>query len=215
MNYYYDILINLNEEKVFEFYEWVDTDPIEHIKKIPVIRVKSKVIKDFLTYNIEIREPLLSEIYLKTEVTNNKLVKNISYMFLITDTKTALVVECNVSGRIICLSKLLLSDELNLLEISYAFEEEKISYEKLDKKKIKKELRLENDIRNFLLCEIKTLYENKEVPKLKYLYYEWTNELSDDLDFIFKELKKLINGKFSDSHYEIYELVKLSYQSSK
>jgi len=215
MNYYYDILINLNEEKVFEFYEWIDTDPIEHIKKIPIIRVKSKVIKDFLTYNVELHEPLLSDIYLKTEVTNNKLVKNIPYMLLVTDTKSALVIECNVSGRIICLSKLLLIDELNLAEIAYAFEEEKISYERLDKKKIKKELRLEENVRNFLLCEIKTLYEKNETSKLKYLYYEWTNELNDDLDFIIKELKKLINGKFTDSHYEIYELVKLSYQSSK
>ena len=41
MNYYYDIVLNLNEE-LYEFYEWEENDSIDFIKKIPLFRVSTK-----------------------------------------------------------------------------------------------------------------------------------------------------------------------------
>lgn len=212
MNYYYDILVNLNEIRPFEFYEWLDTDPVEHIKKIPLIRVKTKVIKDFLTFDICIDTEFLNKIFLKTECSDNKEIKNIDYMFLVTDTKCALVIETNQLGEVICLSKLLLNEELNLLEIAYAFDEEILLYKRLNKKEITEGLRIESQIKKFLLCEIKTLLEKKENLKLRYIYYEWTNKKEDDINLIYKELEKLIKEPFIDKHYDIYRLIKLSYQ---
>ena len=215
MNYYYDILINLNETKPIDFYEWMDTDPIEHVKKIPIVRVKTRVIKDFLTHNIRISNDLLDKIFLKTEIFGDKSIKNIDYMILLTDTKCALVVEMNNKGDVICLSKLLLKEELNLLEIAYAFDEEELVYTKLSKKELKKELRIESQVRKFLLLEIKTLFEKKDNLKLKYIYYEWTNLIEKDEKIIYQELGKLIKSNFSNKHYEIYKLIKLSYQLEK
>jgi len=213
MNFYYDLLINLNEGEAYEFYEWMENDPIEHIKKIPIFRVKTKAIRDFLIYDISLNEDFKNSIYLKTSVSNNKLIKNIPYMFLLTDTKSTLIVEANSEGKVICLSKLLLNDDLDVLEVSFAFDEENISYERMGKKEVYNTLRIEQNIRQFLMCEIKTLHEKKIFDKLKYLYYEWVNETTDDIELIFKNLENLINGEFSSKHNEIYNLVKLSYQA--
>ena len=215
MNYYYDILINLSDNKPYEFYEWMDSDPIEHIKKIPILRVKSKVIKEFLLYDVILDKDLLNRIFLKTEMLVDKKVKKQEYMLLLTDTKCALVIEADMNGKILASSKLLLTEELNLLEIAYAFDEEIIYYTKGKKRGNREALRIENKIKKFLTCEINTLYERNIIDKLKYIYYEWTNKLLDDEDKLFAELNTLINQKFDLKHYEIYKLIKLSYQLEK
>ena len=62
MIYIYDILLNFNTE-FFEFYEWEKSDLLFHIKKIPIYKVETKVIEDFLTKKVIIDSPLLLEIY--------------------------------------------------------------------------------------------------------------------------------------------------------
>ena len=43
MIFIYDILVNFND-KLYDFYEWSENDLIEHIRKIPLIKVKKKLL---------------------------------------------------------------------------------------------------------------------------------------------------------------------------
>ena len=50
MIYTYDILLNLKKfEDSCEFYEWCDSDEVEHIKKIPLFKVSKTMIEDLFT----------------------------------------------------------------------------------------------------------------------------------------------------------------------
>ena len=40
MNYIYDILINL-QKNLYDFYEWNLSDDIMHVRKIPLIKIKT------------------------------------------------------------------------------------------------------------------------------------------------------------------------------
>ena len=106
MNFYYDILVNL-EEDFYEFYEWEKNDPIIAIKKTPLFKVNHKVIVDFLTYDITLDEELTINILEKTICKNQKEKLN---ALLISDTKTSLFVEVNDKGQVIFKSKLLVED---------------------------------------------------------------------------------------------------------
>ena len=65
MNYYYDIVLNLNEE-LYEFYEWEENDSIDFIKKIPLFRVSTKTLKDNLKYQTKFNQDLIEQIKNKT-----------------------------------------------------------------------------------------------------------------------------------------------------
>ena len=47
MNYYYDIILNWND-LAYAFFEWNETDYLELMKKIPLIKVKHKVFLDIV-----------------------------------------------------------------------------------------------------------------------------------------------------------------------
>ena len=51
MNYYYDIILNWNENIPYNFYEWNDYDYLELIKKIPLIKIKHKTLVDIWSNN--------------------------------------------------------------------------------------------------------------------------------------------------------------------
>ena len=124
MNFYYDILVNL-EEDFYEFYEWEKNDPIIAIKKTPLFKVNHKVIVDFLTYDITLDEELTINILEKTICKNQKEKLN---ALLISDTKTSLFVEVNDKGQVIFKSKLLVEDENNINEIVNALKESDLKY---------------------------------------------------------------------------------------
>ena len=212
MNYYYDVLINMNDSYPHEFYEWSDTDLIEQIKKIPIFKVSSKVILDVLKYKLRFIGDVLDKIYMKTEMAGSNTHKKIDYAILLTDTKNSLVVELDNLGNVLCLSGLEVSDEINLYEIAASLKEKSLTYKKGGLREIRKCSRIEEEVRSLLTLEIKTLYESKSFVKLRYLYYEWMNVMEADDEVVYDKLRELIRGKFSDKHKYISELVKLSYK---
>ena len=48
MKYVYDILLNFNE-KLYEFYEWMDDDYFDYIKRIGIIKVSKDTLIDIKT----------------------------------------------------------------------------------------------------------------------------------------------------------------------
>lgn len=211
MNYFYDIKVNFDDEQLYEFYEWQKKDNIERIKKIPLNLVSSKTMKDFLSYNIVVEKSFLEKIINKTENYNGEKIK---YASIFADSKTSLVVEFNEEGKSMFKSKLLLNDDLNIIEIVHNLNKTILKYSiEKQKKVLRTTLRQETEIKKVLNLEIDTLYEKKDVLKLKYLYYEWLNEKNNDIDKIYKILKEKLKEDLTKRTFEIYEIIKLSYKT--
>lgn len=210
MYYYYDVLLNFQDsDKLYEFYEWEEKDEIDFIKKIPLFKISSKTLKDLIKYQVIFETEFLNEIKKKTVLKSSS--KELEYAFLVSDTKNALALELNTKGEVINRSKLLLSDEINLSEIMFTMKEIKLPYSKKEKYPAIRELRQIENIKKLIKCEIDTLYESKNISKLKYLYFEWFNEYKEELDEIIKGMYKDLEENYSVNQKHIYEIIKHSY----
>ena len=210
MYYYYDILLNFQDNpNLFEFYEWEEKDDIDFVKKIPLFRISKVTLKYLLKYQVRFTDDFIQEIKNKTILkTSAKILKN---TFLVCDMKDALAIELNDDGVVISRSKLLLADEINLNEIMFTMKETKLKYEKLEKYKKREDIRQIEEIKKLINCEITTLYESKNISKLKYLYYEWFNVLNDNIEEIYKQMKNDLKNKFNINQERIYNLIRKSY----
>ncbi len=213
MNYYYDVILNWNDNIGYEFYEWNDTDYLELIKKIPLIRVSHKLFMDVLTNNIEVDPNFLNEIKDKTFLSSKSIIKRISYACLITDNKNVYALEFNELGHIISRSKLLIDDELNVLEASYNLKENNFNYQVLEPIPLNYGLRQIKEVINLISLELQNLYENKETAKLKYLYYEYKQEKIDDIEIIYQKIHSALTKEFNPELLKLYYIIKLSYHN--
>ena len=211
MKYFYDVLVNMNDERTLFFYEWDKNDDIIHLKKIPVFKTNTKDLKNMLLYNISVNESFLSMIHKKTETYDDKN-KIIDYMALFTDSNSSIVLEFNADGTSICRSNLLLEEELDLIELSYSLKKEKINYTKKEKIIRNESIRQVEKLQNFLKIELDTLMCNKNILKMRYLYNEVTDKDESDINHLYKKLLDIIKSDFNESHLHLYDLIKLSYK---
>ena len=212
MNYYYDIILNWSD-LAYEFYEWNDTDYLELIKKIPLIKVKHKTFLDLANNQVKVEESLLKLIEDKTLVSEKKNFKRIEYAALFTDAKNVIAIEFNHEGLSISRSKLLIDDELNVLEVMYGLKETMINVEIIEKLESDRTIRQVKDAKRLILLEINTLYQNKEKDKLRYLYYEYKKENIDDIDYIYHNIINDLNHEFNRDILKLYYIIKLSYHN--
>lgn len=211
MYYYYDVLLNFGaDSEIFEFYEWEETDNVEFIKKIPLFRVSTDCLKDFLRYKAKFEETLIGQIKEKTIIKGSSEVIN---TFIVSDSKNALALEINEKGEVVSRSKLLPGDELNLSEVMFTMKESTLQYEKLEKYKKNTGLRQIREIKKLIQYEIETLYHENNSGKLKYLYYEWFNKNSDNIDDIYKEMTLSLQKEYNDDLKRVYDFIKLSYHN--
>lgn len=211
MNYYYDIILNWSENIPYSFYEWNDFDYLELIKKIPFIRIKHKSLIDIWSNNIKISSEFLTNIKDKTLVSGNNSICKISYACLFTDNKSIIALEFNENGESINRSKLLIEDEMNALEVSYSLKEEEIEYEIKEKIEENNSLRQVSDAKRLITLEINNLYQNKELSKLRYLFYEYKGERVEDIEKIYHILNEDLKSNFNEDFFRIYNIIKLSY----
>ena len=211
MNYYYDIILNWNEQNAYEFFEWNDYDALELIKKIPLIKVKHKVLLDLIGNNIRVEKSFLELIQDKTLISDKKNFKKIEYACLFTDAKNVIALEFNNDGLTISRSNLLIDDELNVQEVIYGIKETTFSYEIINKLEKRNHLRQEIEAKKLILLEIKNLYKEKDHNKLKYLYYEYKKENVDDMDYIYEHIINDLNQKMNKDTLKLYHIIKLSY----
>ncbi len=211
MNYYYDIILNWGENKAYDFYEWNDYDNLELLKKIPLIKLKHKTFIDLISNKIKVSSDFLDSIHDKTLVSDKKNIKRIEYACLFTDTKNVIALEFNKEGLTMNRSKLLIEDELNVLEIIYGMKDTDIKYEIIEKLQIDNTLRQISEAKKLILLEINHLYQEKEIAKLKYLYYEYKKENVDNMEYIYESILKDINGSFNEEILKLYYIIKLSY----
>lgn len=211
MSYVYDIVLNFNND-YYEFYEWKNIDSIYHIKRINLVMVDSKTYNDIYDNVVVFNKEFLLSIDNKCEYYTNRKIEVIPYAFLLTDSYRVMGVILNKLGKPIKYSSLLLEDEEEILDLCKKLGTIKLDY-KIIKKKDKSEFltRNEKSIIKFISKDLLSDYKKRNINKLKYLYYEYFNKTSDNIDLIYEELSKELLKTINEKHYELYNLIKLSY----
>ena len=80
MIYVYDMILNwMDKDRVYEFFEWEINDEIEHIKRIPLFKIKSNVFDDIINYDFKVDEEFLDKIHnLSEKYTTTNIIKHIT-----------------------------------------------------------------------------------------------------------------------------------------
>lgn len=211
MNYIYDILLNfIDSERLIEFYEWSESDSFEHIKRIPIYRISSKVMQDICENKIKVSKDFLEEIKNKTNLYKNK--QNIKYATLFSDINKVIAFEFSDDGTVIGKSSLLLDEEEAIIDECSNINESNLTYTIIEPYMINYFLTREELFkRNYLLKELDYISKVNDVDKLIFLYEEIFK--TDKLSFE-KKLKRLIDdikNNFNGKHNELYEIVRLTY----
>ena len=211
MSYVYDLYLNFNNN-LYEFYEWKKDDNVCHIKRINLIKIDSKTYNDILDNDVIFNNDLIISLYNKCEYYNNRTIVNIPYALLITDTYRVMGLVLNNKGEIIKYSSLLLDEEEYVLDMCDKLATIKIDY-KILRKHSKQEFqtRQEESIIKYIKKDLNIDYRKRDINKLKYLYYEYFNKQCDDIDVIYHDLMGELNKDICDKHYNLYNLIKLSY----
>ncbi len=211
MTYIYDILLNFTDtERLLEFFEWDEKDQIENIKRIPLIRVSSKTMKDFMIKKVKVSEEFLSKIKNKTSTYHKT--KDFEYSLLISDLNKAIALEFSKNGEVIARSTMLLDEEEEVLEEAEYLEIVNINYKIIKTYKIDYLLtRAEQKKKKYLLKEMDILYKENNISKLTFLYEEIFKK--DDLSLYDKylKIKNDIENNYSNKHNKLYDIVRLTY----
>lgn len=211
MTYIYDVLLNFSDtERIVEFFEWNNNDSIDHIKRIPLIRISSNAFNELINNNIVVEKEFLDKIQDSTWM--YKKTKNLEYAVLITDLNKVIAFEFNKEGKIIAKSGLLLDEEEEIIEESYDLKEEKLNY-KIESK-INNNIfltREEQKKQKYLLLELDNIVKENNKNKLNFLYHEIF--LKDKLTFEEKylKLKEDIEKNYTTKYNNLYEIVRLTY----
>ena len=211
MCYVYDIVLNFNSD-LYEFFEWKREDSLYHIKRINLIKVDSitynNIFDNVVTFT---NNSFLLNIFNKCEYYTNRSIDTINYAFIITDSYRLLGIMLDNNGKTIKYSSFLLDEEEEILDVSNKLKETKLNY-KIIKKRNRNDFntRLEINIVNFIKNDLDNNYKKNNLNKLKYLYYEYFNKQSDNIDLIYQELVNELDKDITEKHYNLYNLIKLS-----
>src|SRR5574344_856088 len=201
MNYIYDILVNF-KYPLYDFFEWNSNDGIKDLKKIPFYRVSSETLDDFKNKRIKINN-ILPDIYNQTQVYTNKKKANIEYACVLSDTIEAVAYLFNNKGVLIGKSRLMFSEENEVLRYSSSIpilniEYEIINNDKTDVYKTRSEIRMDK----YLLNEINNI---NDIDKLNYIYYECFNTSALNPK---SEILGILDSKWDDIGNKLYDFLR-------
>lgn len=199
MNYIYDITLNLNKNNLYEFYEWREEDIPEFILKIPVFKVDMDTFYDLKNNSIIINKELLMSIFDKTEVYSEDSISLIRYACVFAYDEGAVAIEFDSDGNSYMKSNLSIDDELEVLEIISKMKYSIIDYKIKEKKNpnLKFYTRMEYEDEKYMFDKINNMHNNKEIIKLKYIFFELYNERLDNEEKIYSKLINIIKNNDS------------------
>jgi len=208
VNYIYDILINL-QKKLYDFYEWNLSDDIIHVRKIPLIKVNNVDMLNIRNKQIIMNDDFLKVINNRTEVFSNHNIRIIKYLCLFSNDEDVVAVEFSKNGTKVRVSKLLIDEELEVLEVSEHISVTEVVYQiedsqSIDNFKTRKELK----IYDYILKQLnKSNYE-----RIKYLYFECFDRQEEDLQIIINDIEEELKNNWKLVYEKIYNILKLSSQ---
>ena len=204
MNYIYDIFLNY-DKNLYEVFDWNKEDKLTHIRKIPLVIVKTEdlynLVNKIVTFDLE----FLNKIYQKTEIFNKRKIEYIEYSFLATDKKELIAFKLNKNGNIIQYSKLLYEEEEEVLNYSKSLGFKNINY-KVQKKKenFSFKTRNEDKIKKYIYEELEKIKNNSN--KIKFLYFEcFGNTKNKNL---LKEIHYKLENNWENNYIEVYNCLK-------
>ena len=198
MNKIYDVVLNFNS-RLFDIYEWEMADNILHIRRIPLFKVKSSLLHDFVDKKIELDSIFLNSIYKKTEYYHKNKTYPMDYAFVLTDGKVAIAFESD--GRYITkYSKLIYDEEEDIIDYSRNLFLNNIRYTVIASLSHDFETRNEGVIKKYIYDEI-NYYAEHNTDILKYICMEYFETYKDN---IFINLEKY----WDDVYVDIYNFLK-------
>lgn len=209
MNYIYDILLNFKED-LYDFFDWNYSDDIEHIRKIPVFRIDCHSFKQIKENIVKFDLDFLNKLLNKTEVFDHKKVKQVEYAFLLSNGLEVLAFKCDDKGISKYISKLLIDEDTEVIEVCERLSEEKINYKNLNKRNIDTfKTRNDKDIIKYIKRELNVLIKNQEYDKLKYIYYECFNEKENKVNNIVKRINNCMDNNLNFKYIKMYNILKM------
>ena len=211
MNYIYDILVNFNSE-LYDFYEWNTSDNVIHIRKIPLFRISTNKLEQIKNYNIKLNSELLKKIENKTERFTTHDVEKISFSALFSDLNEIYALKFDKKGNSIGISKLLIDEAEDVLEVACRCSESNINLELLkEKSSYNFKTRMQKEMFNYLNKSLNQLEKTNDYEKLSYLYFECFNEKEDSIDEIISKLKQnMDNEKTLKTMYDFFKLISIN-----
>lgn len=215
MIYVYDILLNwFQKEQLVDFFEWELNDELEHVKKIPLLKVDSIFIHDLYVSNIQVENSFLEKIKDKTECYFHNDVDVIHYACLLSDGKKCVALEFNDDGCSIYKSTLLIDEEEEVLELVGELSLTIIPYHICSTNNECVYLtRREEKNQNYLLKEVKSIWKHHDIEKLSYLYEEYFNGVASTMDEMYENICKNIKLGYSRVYEEMIEILRLASSS--
>lgn len=204
MIYIYDILLNFTDSFFYDFYEWNNKDNLVNVQKIPCIYVDKKTMYDFINYKIRVNKSFLKRIENKSIYLRKDKGKYLYSAILSSDEK-CIGVCFDEKGFIKYKSALLLDEEEDINRIILKQGMTFIKYKKYNNNSYNI-LRCDIEKRKVLIKELKRVYLNKEFDKLKYIYYEIYNCISNDIEKMYKEILNGINNNISKYNFLLENL---------
>lgn len=183
MRYIYDITVNLTKEFI-NFYEWNEKDKITKIKRLCAYKLNNECYYDILKYNINCLEY------------SNKIV-------LLCNDFDSICIKFDNKGNSILRSKLLIEEEISVLEIMFREKSCKIEYKKLEKIEYSfysREERNKIDTINNFIDKNKC---NKEI--MDYLSYEWFSKVVKNNNRLIESIEDAESDKINN----LYETIKV------
>ena len=205
MTYIYDIFLNYND-LVYEVFEWDKEDKISHIRKIPLIIINSLDLYNLINKKVIINSVFLTKIYRKTEIFNKNNICCLDYSFLATDKNEVIAFKIDKNGLIKQYSKLLVEEEIDVLDYSESLSYQIIEYKIIASKELDYfKTRNENKIKKFIYEEIKKIENDSD--KLKFLYLECFGKIKNKnlLNIIYQQLEK----NWENVYIKIYDFLKI------
>lgn len=207
MPYYYDLLVDLDDE-LWEYYEWEKNDNLLLFKKVPFVRVNELIMKDFLEYQISLDNEWVKPYINKAILKNNKKMTGVLFASL----KETIFFEFDETGKVLGKSKVLIEDWNNIYELVGERKNESVLYEKSDKIAPRLEFRRALKDKHFLEIEINSLVEKQDKSKCAYIYFEFFGKNKDDFKEMIKELKEEIQRPYTLKMHEVVKLIKMTYK---
>lgn len=206
MIYIYDLTLNFND-RLYDFYDWKETDNITHYRKIPLIKLSDKKYDKFLNNKVQVDEELLSLVRDKAQQYKGRMLKTVKYAFVLTNGFDAFAVMLDDGGTSVKKSKLVIGEELEIIDLANNLKVKDVSFNIVCKDNfVNKFTRDEEVIINGVVSKINDHKDNLEL--LKYLYYEWNNKIYVGKS-CYDDLIKDITSQYSDKLNKLNEILNL------
>ena len=116
MNYIYDIILNLNRNNMYDFYEWKEEDNPEFILKIPVFKVDEETFLNLKYNDVILDKKLLDQIENKTETYSPNCIGIIRYAAIFIFEESSLAIEFDSDGNNYMKSILSIDEENEIID---------------------------------------------------------------------------------------------------